>query len=223
MNSFHPEILASAQRRFWEELAPRLPQHWVLYGGTAVALRYGHRKSVDFDFFSDQPLNEKQLRATLPSLAGTTVLEQAPRTLVVSMRIGKKPVKLSFFGSLKIGRVGDPEHLDEGPWIASPVDLLATKLKTLHDRVEARDYLDIEVLLRKSGLSLGQGIVAARALFGATLNPLDTAKAVGWFEDGDLMRRLSARTRRYLARAGSEFHPGDATARIKSRVLSLKR
>jgi hypothetical protein len=42
----------------------------------------------------------------------------------------------------------DPEHLDGGPWIASPVDLLATKLETLHDRVEARDYIDIETLLR---------------------------------------------------------------------------
>ena len=131
------------------------------------------------------------------------------------MLIAGKPVKLSFFGGLKIGRTGDPEHLDEGPWIASPLDLLATKLKTLHDRVEARDYLDIEVLLRKSGLSLGQGIAAAGALFGATLNPLDTAKAVGWFEDGDLRRKLSTRTRRYLARAGGEFHPGEATARVK--------
>jgi len=223
MSSFHPEILASAQRRFWEELAPRLPMHWVLYGGTAVALRFGHRKSVDFDFFSDQPLGEKQLRAALPLLADATILERAPRTLVVSVRIGGKPVKLSFFGSLKIGRVGDPEHLDEGPWIASPLDLLATKLKALHDRVEARDYIDLEVLLLKGNVSLGRGIGAAHALFGATLNPIDTAKAVGWFEDGDLMQRLPARTRRYLTRVAADFRPGAAKVRIKSRALSPRR
>jgi hypothetical protein len=99
MSSFHPEILASAQRRFWEELAPRLPMHWVLYGGTAIALRYGHRKFVDFDFFSDRTLNEKQLREALPPLTNAMVLERAPRTLVVSMRLAGKPIKLSFFGS----------------------------------------------------------------------------------------------------------------------------
>ena len=147
MSSLHPEILARAQRRFWEELAPDLPSHWVLYGGTAVALRYGHRKSVDFDFFSDRPLDEKRLHAALPSLTAATVLEQAPRTLVVLLRLAGKPIKLSFFGSMKIGRVGNPEHLGGGPWIASPLDLLATKLKTLHDRVEARDFIDIETLL----------------------------------------------------------------------------
>lgn len=222
MSFFHPEILARAQRRFWEELAPRLPQHWVLYGGTAVALRYGHRKSVDFDFFSDQPLNEKRLHAALPSLADATVLEQAPRTLVALLRVAGKPIKLSFFGSMRIGRVGDPEHLDGGPWIASPLDLLATKLKTLHDRVEARDYIDIETLLR-GGVTLDRGIAAARALFDDSLNPIDTAKAVGWFEDGDLMRRLSPPTRRYLARVAAASRPGVAAARIKSRSLSPKR
>jgi hypothetical protein len=222
MSSFHLEILARSQRRFWEELAPRLPPNWVLYGGTAIALRYGHRKSVDFDFFSDQPLSTKRLHAALPFLADAAVLEQAPRTLVVLLRVAGKPIKLSFFGGMKIGRVGNPEHVDDGPWIASPLDLLATKLKTLHDRVEVRDYVDIEILLR-AGVSLDLGIPAACALFGVSLNPIDTAKAVGWFEDGNLMRRLSLRTRRYLARAAAEFRPDVARVRIKSRSLSLKR
>jgi hypothetical protein len=111
----------------------------------------------------------------LPSLADATVLERAPRTLVVLLRVAAKPIKLSFFGSMKIGGVSDPEHLDGGPWIASPLDLLATKLTTLHDRVEVRDYVDIEVLLR-AGIPLDRGIAAAHALFGTALNPLDTAK-----------------------------------------------
>ena len=29
---------------------------FVLVGGTALALQYGHRVSVDLDFFSDQPV-----------------------------------------------------------------------------------------------------------------------------------------------------------------------
>jgi len=31
-----------------------VPPHFILYGGTALALRLGHRESVDFDFFSSE-------------------------------------------------------------------------------------------------------------------------------------------------------------------------
>ena len=51
------DILPSAQRSLWPHLR-ELPDDFVLYGGTAIALRLGHRESVDFDFFSDEPLTE---------------------------------------------------------------------------------------------------------------------------------------------------------------------
>ncbi len=36
-----------------EHIFPNLPQkHFFLVGGTALALKYGHRQSIDFDFFS---------------------------------------------------------------------------------------------------------------------------------------------------------------------------
>jgi hypothetical protein len=47
-------ILPEPQRRLWGELRDT-PQAFVLYGGTALALRLGHRQSEDFDFFSNQP------------------------------------------------------------------------------------------------------------------------------------------------------------------------
>ena len=45
------DILREAQQELWTYLE-EVPSDFVLYGGTAVALRYGHRESVDFDFFS---------------------------------------------------------------------------------------------------------------------------------------------------------------------------
>lgn len=55
---FHPklEILPRAQKELWPKLA-ELPQHFVLYGGTGLALRLGHRVSIDFDFFSGAALS----------------------------------------------------------------------------------------------------------------------------------------------------------------------
>jgi hypothetical protein len=43
-------ILPEPQRRLWAELS-NTPKTFVLYRGTALALRLGHRQSEDFDFF----------------------------------------------------------------------------------------------------------------------------------------------------------------------------
>lgn len=45
------DILAESQLRLWPEL-DAVPTHFVLYGGTGLALQIGHRFSEDFDFFS---------------------------------------------------------------------------------------------------------------------------------------------------------------------------
>ena len=57
-------------------------------------------------------------------------------------------VKLSFFGDLGIGRVGAPSQTRDGILlVASPLDLLATKLKVIMQRAEAKDYNDIAAAL----------------------------------------------------------------------------
>ena len=200
------EVLDAPQRTFWHDLAPKLPPHLVLYGGTAIALRLGHRQSVDFDFFTDRLLAPDDLSSRLPALSKAQTLQRDPRSWVLSMDIDGSPLKLSFFAELSIGRVATPGRAPNGRLVAATLDLLATKLKALHDRIEAKDYLDIEALLR-SGESLSQGIMAAHTLFGPSLNPLDTAKAVGWFKDGDLEHSLPPATRHFLAAASGAFDP----------------
>ena len=55
--TFTPRLdaLPAAQRAVWPALGG-VPDSFVLYGGTALALRLGHRTSVDFDFFSAEPI-----------------------------------------------------------------------------------------------------------------------------------------------------------------------
>ena len=59
-------ILPEPQRRLWAELRDT-PKTFVLYGGTALALRLGHRQSQDFDFsptFLFKPLHCAQASLT---------------------------------------------------------------------------------------------------------------------------------------------------------------
>src|SRR5579871_5278515 len=58
------DVLPAAQREIWPQLRPALALSFVLYGGTGVALRLGHRQSVDFDFFRAEPLDKDEIRRT---------------------------------------------------------------------------------------------------------------------------------------------------------------
>ena len=183
---FEPKlsVLPRAQQEIWPQLAPAPSLSFVLYGGTAVALRYGHRISVDFDFFAAAPLDKAKVRAEFAFMKDAQVIQDEPNTLVVIAKMPSGPVKVSFFGGLNIGRVNDPIWTkDQTLLVASAEDLLATKLKSILDRAEAKDYRDISQIL-KSSVSLERGLGAFTKMYGedAAL-PL---RAMGFFKDGDL-------------------------------------
>jgi Nucleotidyl transferase AbiEii toxin, Type IV TA system len=186
---FHPklDVLPPAQRALWPKLAD-LPQHFVLYGGTAVALRCGHRVSEDFDFFSAQTFAPEALLAQVPWLGSPEpkVLQRQDSTLTLQLPREIGPVKVSFFGGIGFGQISLPDHAaDNGLKIASPEDLLALKLGVIHQRVEAKDYLDIHALL-KSGLTLSTGLSHLDALHPLTTNWMIALKTLVYFKGGDL-------------------------------------
>jgi len=207
MGSFSPhlEILPEPQLRLWPKLRPITDLGFALYGGTAIALRLGHRTSVDFDFFTGRALDRASLANSLPFLRTAQVLQESPDTLTVlasSEAADQRPVKLSFFGSIHFGRVGEPQWTDDGiVQVASLEDLLATKVKVLLQRIEAKDYLDVAALLG-NGVSLARGLAAARSLFGPAFQPSESLKALVYFEGGDL-DSLPETTRHLLIRAAT--------------------
>jgi hypothetical protein len=69
------DILAAPQRRLRAEFGA-LPAESVPDGGTALALRLGHRRSDDFGFFIRRPLDPLRLMPALPFLAGATVVRR---------------------------------------------------------------------------------------------------------------------------------------------------
>lgn len=75
------EVLPLAQQQLWPLLAPAAELGFVLYGGTAIALRLGHRTSVDFDFFSSRPLDRRAMATTLPFMGSAMTLQETPDTL----------------------------------------------------------------------------------------------------------------------------------------------
>jgi hypothetical protein len=194
-------ILPEPQRQLWAELGAT-PKAFVLYGGTALALRLGHRQSEDFDFFSNKSFKPTTLRESIPYLKQAEVTQFQDNTLTAIVdRNG--PVKLSYFGSLGIKRVQDPDTAEEnGVQIASMLDLLASKLKTVQARAEAKDYRDIVATLN-AGLTLAEGLAAAVAIYGKEFNGALSLKALTFFEDGDLPRLPSEERKKLVGAATS--------------------
>jgi hypothetical protein len=126
------DILPAAQRHLWPELHPSIELGLVLYGGTAIALRLGHRASVDFDFFTDKPLDKAVLQSAFPFLRRSTVLQDELNTYTVLVPCGTaqdQHLKVSFFGTIGFGRIGDPETTEDGILqLATLDDLMATKV-----------------------------------------------------------------------------------------------
>lgn len=183
----HEDVLPAAQRQLWATLGKTRELGQVLYGGTAIALRLGHRQSVDFDFFSDLALDKRAVRHISPLIESAAVLQDEVDTLTLAVEIpgAAEPVKVSFFGGITFGRVGEPDVAENGALVASLADLMATKLKALLERVEAKDYRDVAALLR-GGVDLPNGLAAAALLFKPTFQPSECLKALVYFKGGDL-------------------------------------
>lgn len=199
----HLTVLPEAQRSLWPHLAAAANHSFVLYGGTAIALHLGHRQSVDFDFFRHEQLDKAEIKRAFAFPEDAAVLQDAVNTFVVLVQTPSGPVKVSFFGGIRFGRIENPVWTTDGTLlVASTLDLLSTKLKAILDRAEPRDYQDIAALLR-SGVSLARGLGAFKAMFGG--EPSTVMRAIGFFEDGNL-RSLPEADQSLLRAARDQVH-----------------
>jgi hypothetical protein len=183
--SFAPKlsVLPAAQRAVWSDLK-QLPKQFVLYGGTALALRLGHRRSEDFDFFADAPVRPDELLRTVPLLKDATVRQKEPDTLTVVVH-RPEPVKISFFG-LSLHRVGEPDLTEDGnARVATLWDVAGCKMAAIQGRSEAKDYLDIAALL-EHGIPIEEMLASAQVIYGLQFFPIISLKALSAFDDGDL-------------------------------------
>lgn len=183
-------VLPESQREVWTRLGAT-PRNFVLYGGTALALRLGHRESVDFDFFCHQTFQPSVLQRSIPYLQDQPITQQSESTLSCDITTPKGIVKVSYFVGLSLRQIAVPDVAEEnGVAIASLVDLFGMKCATVPQRNEAKDYRDIYALLQQGKLELAEGISAARAIHGRQYNPVLTLQALSYY--GDLSEEIPA-------------------------------
>lgn len=114
-----------------------------LVGGTALALQYGHRRSVDLDFFGQTTESVEELSEALKEYTGGLTLLSASKTIRV-YRIRDVKVDIVNYNYPWI----DEALKEEGLMLASPKDIAAMKVNAVMGRGTKKDFIDIYFLLQ---------------------------------------------------------------------------
>lgn len=178
----HEEILPAATNLAWERLRPIAEiRQFVLVGGTALALRFGHRESQDLDFFTNKPFPVVQLENSLrDSLIAADELEIAGRDEnTLHLRINH--VKVSFL--YQAGVHLQNYDLWRGIRIASLDGLIAMKLNAAAGRGDRKDFTDLYCVCQE-GLDFGEMLERGFALL-PNLNKYHVLRSLVYFDDAE--------------------------------------
>ena len=115
-----------------------------LVGGTALALLFGHRKSVDLDFFSDQPLDKEILISVLEDNFGSIATTNDRSKSIYQCIV--QNVKVDFV-AVRDPFLHPPTIIDQIPF-AHINDLIALKLNAIKGRGVKKDFWDLARLLQ---------------------------------------------------------------------------
>jgi len=114
-----------------------------LAGGSSLALQLGHRRSIDFDFFSEEEFNVTRIKKQLSEIGNYKEETETPKTMVGQFN----NIKFSYFHypyslikpTLKFLNIN----------LASIEDIAAMKLVAITDRGTKKDFIDLYFLAKK--------------------------------------------------------------------------
>lgn len=182
---FHPEVLGALQKRALHALGPVLCSNgFYLAGGTAVALWLGHRRSVDFDWFTphrfEDPLG---LARELRNHGASFVTTRAARGTLEGRVGGVRTSLLEFRYPLLKPLVSWPSFRCS---VSSLEDLAAMKLSALAQRGHRKDFVDL-FFLASGAFSLEDMLECYQRKFAVT-DLAHLLTSLTYFKDADRNR-----------------------------------
>ncbi len=127
-----------------------LPKGSYLAGGSGLALHFGHRTSIDFDFFTPNHFSQRRLAEKLAQVGTFAVNQIAPDTLLGTF----ERTKFSIF-RYNYPLLSKPFKL-WGVSIAQPEDIGAMKIVAIMERGTKKDFVDLYFLANQAGITLDQ-------------------------------------------------------------------
>ena len=176
--SWHLECLEPTQRAAASKLAARLRTRGAfLGGGSALALRFGHRRSRDLDWFTSDSFDSMTLAEELATALVLSNIRTEPNTL--HAEVDGVPFSVIRFRY----RVDPPDDAGIAP-VAAVRTSACMKLLAIANRGYKRDFIDLACLLRH-GSDLPTLMAWAQADLPA-LSRETMLRALTWFDDADV-------------------------------------
>jgi hypothetical protein len=151
---------------------------FYLAGGTGLALRLGHRRSVDLDFFTLEPFNEEALIQNVQNLKEFSLVAKEPGTLHAHIG-GTKVTFLAFPYPLLFSCATFLEVS-----IADPRDIACMKVSAIAGRGTKRDFVDLYAVAQEYGLP--EILAWFQKKFAATnYSPVHLLKSLTYFDDAE--------------------------------------
>ena len=143
IQTIHPDTL-----ELLKQLAsqPELAQT-RLVGGTALALQYGHRQSIDLDFFGALPEDKDDLIDMVKRI-GNVIITNKSKSIVQTII---DQIKVDFVDYSRYAWIDAPVQ-GEGFVLASDKDIAAMKVNAIIGRGTRKDFIDLYVLLQHYSL-----------------------------------------------------------------------
>jgi predicted nucleotidyltransferase component of viral defense system len=151
-----------------------------LVGGTALALRYGHRSSVDLDLFVNEKFNHQLIVDELSKNFGDEFeYEGGHQKIGIFCYIAKIKVDIVYFPHLPIAPV---ETLD-GIRMYDTADIAAMKVQAILGRGRKKDFWDLYELLQY--FSLQQIMDWHKQKYPTQMLAISIPNAITYFTDAD--------------------------------------
>lgn len=176
----HEEALTQNTKSILESLdRAGLIKDFYLAGGTALALYYGHRFSIDLDWFSENFSYSPDFRKKLSELGKLSIDNEGEKTFNGVLN----GVKISFFEYPYLLIFPKINYRDD-IYLASRPDIAVMKLEAVARRGTYKDFLDLYFLLQE--YSLDDLLSFLREKFvGIEYNETHLLKSLTYFEDAE--------------------------------------
>lgn len=173
----HYEAVPGPVKEVLVRLAPMdALRDFSLGGGTSLALRFGHRLSVDLDFFTSSEFSPEELFVAL-DLSPGTIADKARNTLRVDAGGVKLDLLRHAYPALQ------PSERIDGISLISLPDLAAMKLNAVANRGSKKDFYDIVELLEHFSIAEMIGFFSNKY---AASDPFAAIRSLVWFEDAEV-------------------------------------
>lgn len=176
----YPEILTQNQRQLLNLIQKEFAKDYYMAGGTAIALQIGHRRSIDFDLFTNIDIRRNSIKKAFDN--SSYRVQKIIYSAYDQLHLIVNDVKVTFFSYPY--RISASVSFQDKIHMPMLIDLAAMKAFALGGRGKWKDYVDLYFLL-KNHFSIKGIEKRSKEIFNEYFNQKLFREQLAYYEDID--------------------------------------